>query len=240
MKALIAISSCGDFERNGNNQAMRDTWLPQVRMFSGLDYRFFFGVGQHARELDDAIVLPDVQDDYANLTYKTRASLRWAHAQGYDFVFRCFPDTLVRVERLMAYGFEKYDYLGDFRGDVPPPGVTLQQAGDYASGGPGYWLSRRAFDLLLDAPVLGVWRDEITTFAEDLWTGRILGQHPVTLAYRDEQHKFVNRGSCKRAWPYQNNDVISSHLSCPIAYNRSVMYAAHRAFHSFSDRLVTT
>lgn len=228
MRTLIAISSCGDFERNGNNQAVRDTWLKDA-IALGVPYKFFFGIGQGEPELEDSIVLPDVPDDYAHLTYKTRASLGWAEVYGYDFVFRCFPDTYVRVDRLMACGFEQHDYQGDFRGDVPPPGVSLQQAGDYASGGPGYWLSRRAFRLLVDAPVLGIGRDDITQQAEDFWTGRILGRHvEAELAYRDDWGKFVNKGS--RYWPRPENDIVSSHLSCPHPYDRAVMYAAHAAW----------
>jgi hypothetical protein len=45
MKPLIAISSCGDFESNGCNQAMRDTWLKDA-VALGLPYKFFFGTGQ--------------------------------------------------------------------------------------------------------------------------------------------------------------------------------------------------
>src|ERR1700679_1907986 len=114
MKSLIAISSCGDFESNGNNQAMRDTWLKDVRANSEaeLQYKFFFGEGQNAPQLEDSILLPDVPDDYGHLTYKTRASLRWAYEHGYEFVFRCFPDTYVRVDRLLQCAFTAVDYWG--------------------------------------------------------------------------------------------------------------------------------
>ena len=221
MKLLIAISSCGDFESNGNNQALRDTWLKDaIRL--GVPYKFFFGVGQGGPELGDSVILHDVPDDYGHLTYKTRASLRWAHAEGYDFVFRCFPDTYVRVDRLLACGFEQFDYLGDFRGEVAGPP-------NYASGGPGYWLSRKAFSFLIDAPVLGVWRDEITSWAEDLWTGQVLGRHTdAALTYRDDWGRFVNHGS--RYWPSRGDTLITSHLSCPHPYDRAVMYAAHAAW----------
>jgi hypothetical protein len=237
MRCLIAISSCGDFERNGNNQAMRETWLPDLLKFPywgtgyhAVDYKFFFGVGQDAPMLKDSVILPDLPDDYGHLTYKTQASLRWADAQGYDFVFRCFPDTYVRVERLLSPNcpFFLYDYYGDFRGDPSTNEVTHQRAQNYASGGPGYWLSRRAFELLLEAPVLGVWRDEITPYAEDLWVGNILGRSSVPLKYFDDTKRFINRGS--RFWPTPENDVISSHLSCPERYDKATMYAAHWAW----------
>lgn len=228
MKCLIAISSCGDFERNGNNQAMRETWLPDIGKFPGLDYRFFFGTGQGEPDLEDSVILRDLDDGYGSLSYKTQSSLRWAHAEGYDFVFRCFPDTYVRVDRLMACGFREFDYYGDFRGDPSTNEVTHQRAQNYASGGPGYWLSRRAFELLLEAPVTGVWRDDITPYAEDLWTGNILGRSQLKLKYFDDTRRFINHGS--HFWPTPENEVITSHLSCPERYDKAMMYAAHAAW----------
>jgi hypothetical protein len=228
MKILIAISSCWDFEQNGNNQAMRDTWLPDARGVA--DVRFFFGIGQGAETaaLDPAemVLLPEVQDHYGELTYKTRASAAWALEHGYDFLFRCFPDTYVRVDRLMKCGFEGFDYFGDFRGDPSTNEVTHQKAQNYASGGPGYMLSQRAFSLLPPAPVIGVWRDDITPYAEDLWVGNILGRSARPLAYFDDNARFINRGS--HYWPTRQNDVISTHLSCPERYDKATMYAAHR------------
>lgn len=237
MKSLIAISSCGDFESNGNNQALRETWLNDLSPYSRLHYKFFFGVGQNAPELEDSVILSDVPDDYGHLTYKTRASLRWAHAEGYEYVFRCFPDTYVRVDRLMRCGFEIADYHGDFRseeGGRPDGGTgklmpTLQQAQNYASGGAGYWLSRKAFSFLLDAPVLGVWRDDLTPYVEDLWVGNILGKCGTLLRYFDDT-RFCNHGS--RMWPNPGNDVITAHMSCPERYDKSSMYAAHAAWKS--------
>jgi hypothetical protein len=129
----------------------------------------------------------------------------------------------------MSCGFEKFDYYGDFRGDPSTNEVSHQRAQNYASGGPGYWLSRRAYSLLLDAPVLGVWRDEITPYTEDLWTGNILGRHlELKLRYFDDTKRFINRGSF--SWPTPTNDAISAHLSCPERYAKERMYQAHAPF----------
>jgi hypothetical protein len=243
VKCLIAISTCYDFEKNGSNDALRETWLPDVGKFPELDYRLFVGRGQGAEDhllMDelprDMILLPDVEDDYGHLTYKTRASLRWAHAQNYDFVFRCFPDSYVRVDRLMNCGFTENDYHGDFRGDAKVNALEHGRAQNYASGGPGYWLSKRAYSLLVDKPILGVWKDNLTPYVEDLWTGNwlgrtFIGQLPAMdppLKYFDDQHRFINHGS--RFWPTKQNDVITSHLSCPERYTKDKMYSAHQAF----------
>ena len=228
MKALIAISSCWDFEKNLSNDALRKTWLPDVSEFPGLEYKFFVGHGQGAESAmlpDDCVLLSEVPDGYGHLTYKTRASLRWAHEREYSFVLRCFPDTYIRVDRLMACGFEGFDYFGDFRREC-----TESFALNYASGGPGYWLSRKAYQHLLDAPILGIWRDELMTYVEDMWTGNILGrarQAGHELSYFDDP-RFMNHGS--RHWPSPDNELISSHLSCPDRYEKETMYAAHGAW----------
>ena len=233
MNCLIAISTCWDFELNGNNDALRLTWLPEAERFA--DVRFLVGTGQGAERtlLDvglpaDTVLLPEVPDDYGHLTYKTRASAAWALERNYDFLFRCFPDTYVVPERLFACDFAKYDYYGDFRGDPSTNEVTHQKAQNYASGGPGYSLSQAGFSLLPYAPVTGVWRDDITPYAEDLWVGNILGRSTRRLAYFDDTRRFINRGS--RYWPTQKNDVISTHLSCPDRYAKEMMYACHQAF----------
>ena len=58
MKLLVAISSCGDFESNGNNQALRDTWLKTYATSPISEYKFFFGTGQGEPQLEDSIILP--------------------------------------------------------------------------------------------------------------------------------------------------------------------------------------
>jgi hypothetical protein len=216
---------------------MRDTWLKDA-VALGVPYKFFFGEGQGIGPWlspHDGILLSGVPDDYGHLTYKTKDSLCWAHHQGYDFVFRCCPDTYVRVDRLMACGFQQHDYHGDFRreeggrtdggtGEFRP---TLQEAQNYASGGAGYWLSRKAFSCLLNQPVTGVWRDDLTPYVEDLWVGNRLGKCGLVLKYFDDP-RFINHGS--NYWPSLRNDAITAHMSCPDRYNKAWMYAAHEAW----------
>lgn len=216
MNLLIAISSCFDFEKNGNNQALRETWLPDVPC----DYKFFFGTGQGAENTElpsDAILLAQVDDGYGDLSRKTQDSLRWAATEGYDYVFRCFPDTYCRPERLVNCGFEAHDYCGDFRGEHCGPD-------NYPSGGPGYFLSRMAYELLLDAPIEGVHR--VSTYAEDLWVGQILNRHrDAGLKYFDDT-RFINHGT-RGPGPLRGNTIISTHLSCPDRYYPDRMREKH-------------
>jgi hypothetical protein len=223
VKPLIAISSCWDYEKKGFNDALRQTWIPEAAKL--FDVRFFVGKGQGAETAElpaDMVLLPDIDDGYGALTYKTRASLRWAHEREYSNVFRAWPDTYIVPSRLLTCGFANHDYQGDFRNDPKP------LHGNYAPGGPGYWLSRKAFSLLIDAPILGVWKDEITVWAEDLWVGQILKNYP-DLIYRDDYLRFVNHGSAY--FPTRTNEVITSHLSCPYGFRGPAhMHECHQAF----------
>jgi hypothetical protein len=219
-RCLIAISTCWDFEKNGFNAACRDTWIPEA--VKNFDVRFFVGKGQGAEtaDLPDDTVLLDVDDGYQTLSYKTRAYLRWAHEREYPFCFGCFPDTYCVPSRLLECGFACFDYFGDFH--------DAAVRGNYAVGGPGKFLSRKAMKCLIDAPILGVWDDAITPWAEDLWVGQILKNYP-DLTYHDDWARFVNHGS--RYFPTRGNGVITCHLSCPEPYTDTArMYAAHNSF----------
>lgn len=232
MRLLVAVSTCWDFEKNGSNQVIRDCWLRDCAAV-GIDYRLFVGFGQGAEDdflfgkmHHDTIFLPQIEDGYGHLSYKTQASLRWAHAVGYDFVFRCFPDTYCRPERLIKCGFEAHDYYGDFRGEHCTPD-------NYPSGGPGYWMSRKAYELLLNAPIEGAGAQgkhtRVWSYAEDLWAGQILNWHrDKGLRYCDDK-RFINRGT-DRPGPLRTNEIISSHLSCPDRYYPDRMREKHAAW----------
>ncbi len=219
MRLLIAISSCFDFEKNCTNNAIRETWLAELDGVA--DYRVFYGTGQGAESAplrSDEVFLPEVDDGYGDLSRKTQHSLRWAAEHNYDFVFRCFPDTYCRPERLATCGFAERDYYGDFRREHCGPD-------NYPSGGPGYFLSRRAFELLLDAPIEGVHR--VGVYAEDLWVGQILNRHrDKSLKYFDDA-RFLNHGT-RTAGPLKSNTIISTHLSCPDRYYPDRMREKHQ------------
>src|SRR5258708_1228755 len=111
MRLLIAITSCRKYEENGNNKAVRETWLASARALC-LDGRFFIGDTTLVTPAD-AIKLP-VPDDYKSLPYKTRAMAKWALEKGFDFVYKCDRDTYVVPRRLLNSGFSAHDYHGHF------------------------------------------------------------------------------------------------------------------------------
>jgi len=245
VKILIAILSCQLFKDNGNNQALYDTWIPQVK---GADYKIFIGQGSTKTREDEVIV--DAQDDYLHVTYKAKAMYQWAHTQGYEYIFKCFPDTYVCPSRLLTSGFEKYDYSGNF--------VCKPITGDYCCGGTGCWFSSRAYEELIKAEIptedtiLQLGRSlrfgrgpkrpkptpsqivikNIDTWAEDKWSGDIVRKHKNFTTHHDTRYED-NIAACG---PELGNLKITQHLSRPLGegvhshYEKEWMYAKHAAW----------
>jgi hypothetical protein len=174
MKILLAIKSCIRDKDNGSHDAIRNTWGKYVL---GADLRFFYGKGMGnwlAMRNDETYL--DVNDDYAHLQHKTREILRWSLAHDYDFTFLADNDTFLIPERLMKCGFEQYDYSGLFETGNVKLGTTftLDWYGEavpgfypYASGGYGYFVSRKAAEIVV-ATEPGRW-------TEDAYIGQSLG-----------------------------------------------------------------
>ena len=145
-------------------------------------------------------VLLHVPDDYFHLVYKIRAIHRWALNYDFTHIFKCDTDTYVDADRLMASGFEKYDFTGG------PAGIEC------VAGGGGYWVSRRSSGLLSNAP--------IAYWAEDGWVSGTLRANGIALhtdpRYSDNPVK-------------DDNDLISTHLGFKHGYKNTMMYEAHRA-----------
>lgn len=197
MRVLLAIKSCARLAALENVQ--RHTFLPNCPC----DYRFFRG--WENVDGPDVVAL-DAPDEYPFLPFKTHAIARWTLDAGYDFAFLCDTDTYVRPERLLASGFERHDYTGFFSYDAPdapkPPGSHHA----YASGGSGYWLSRRGLELVAAATP---WRDNIDPVrgslrGEDLWVGWTIGDAGI-VCHKDPRYRLYAPG------PLAHNDTITIH-----------------------------
>src|SRR5271157_5114842 len=129
-RVLVAITSC--HMHRAWQSAQRDTWLPEL----GCDYRFFLG-NPVADAAQDEVFL-NCPDDYHSLYHKTQGLVRWALERGYDYLYKCDVDTLVCPKNLLSSGFEQWDYTGG-------------RNGHFASGGSGYWLSRKAMELVANS-----------------------------------------------------------------------------------------
>lgn len=189
-RPLIAIVTCHALRERA--LAQRETWAKNVQ---GADVRFFVGGGE--AQLPDEVVLP-VADDYHSLPAKTQAMFRWALEHEYTHVFKSDDDSYIQVERLLASGYEKADYMGRVRGPSGPyPAV-------YCSGF-AYWLSAKAAKIIAETTLNG-------DTAEDRVVGNALldaGIHPV----HDARYAVVtsNRNMrSAREGPRQGNDIIAA------------------------------
>lgn len=189
MRILFAIMSCWLCEVNGDNQSVRDTWIKDLAPWTSVDYKFFHGSGYSAYpgsdkkysrdDVDEVpldVVVLESPESYIHLIERAQELYTWAHQRGYDHVFKCYPDTLVDVDKLMSSGFEQYDYFGHW---LTAPGTprgdgTVNQYG-CLGGGEGYWLSKRACELIIKAIPC------IDPIGEDTWVGEVMGRNGIEM-----------------------------------------------------------
>lgn len=127
--------------------AVRETWAADAAAL-GVDVRFFYGTGSQAT---DALgVILSCPDDYEHLPHKTIAICRWAVEQGYDYMLKVDDDTAVYVDRaVQELMSNRFDYAGCLHHAV-------------CTGGPGYWLSKRAMKEVARNGVQDHWAEDVT------------------------------------------------------------------------------
>jgi hypothetical protein len=185
----IVVKSCVAHE--DREAAQFDTWAELTPIV-------YFATGE----------ILGIPDDYAHLPHKTHAMCRFlTGAFAEDFAFFCDTDTYVHVPRLLASGYEQHDYVGH----------ALEISGiPYASGGAGYWLSRKAMDIIAREAV----PDHFPY--EDYMVGAALYEHCIPL-HHDPRYTLA-----LDSWPEPGNDLITKHLSMNGPYKIEMMYEAHR------------
>ena len=174
MRLVIGVKSCQRDRLAGFHKAIRETWGKD----SGSALRFFVG-GEPVNEFDEIAL--DCPDGYWELPYKTKAILQWFLTSGYDHIFLCDCDTYV-LPSTFTLGHEQVDYAGKI--SLWPRGATvgttftyndgrgniITDCAPWASGGYGYFLSRKAAEAIV--------KENPSHWAEDLWVGQVLG--PLT------------------------------------------------------------
>lgn len=198
MKLLIAVKSCAEDMQRGAHQAIRETW---GRDFKNSDLRFFIGIGDSNWILDEDEVFLLAPDDYDGLPQKTKSILKYSLEREYDYTFLCDVDTFLMPSKLMNCGFEKYDYSGRFGFTVPlgqkyiyrdNRGIVNENAYIAASGGLGYFLSKKAAEIVV--------QHEPDTWAEDLWVANVLGPK---IATREITAAHLDEFECHISWHFR-------------------------------------
>lgn len=194
-KLAIAVKSCHRDLDAGFHEAIRGTWGQEAKAL-GIDLFFFVGKDptqndtRRVRRYVNGEVVLDCDDSYDYLPVKTRRICQWLGGKVFSHLFLCDNDTLVRPKLFSTTGFELLDYLGDFFANSPGQapfkytderGNTYNECRSWASGGFGYFLSRRAADIVASTPP--------RFWAEDLYVGN-------TLAPAIDQH-IIKAGSIK-------------------------------------------
>jgi len=134
-------------------------------------------------------------DDYHSLTQRTRCFCEWALRFGdWDYLFKCDDDTYVAIDRLIQFDTGGRDYIG------ANPWKHDSRVIPYASGGAGYFLSRRAAEIVAR-------NLRHSGGAEDKLVGRILRRHGINVQLDDRFVPFGSELLCTR----KDNDIITTH-----------------------------
>lgn len=160
-------------------------------------------------------VLPcAVRDDYSAIWEKTRAMCQWALAcRDWNYLFHADDDTYVHVPRWQHAAADlRDDYVGRALAHDWWPF-------EYASGGAGWWLSRRAVAIVSERLGAHVGRYRVqgrTIVEDDVLVGRVL--RDAGMAVVDDPRYDWTAAATLRA------DQITAHWLGP-----SAMLALHRS-----------
>lgn len=182
---------------NPRLQAIRDTWWKDTDL-QNLTAKFFYGRPPDNRQAKaDEVFLP-VDDDYGHLVDKSNAIIRWAYENGFDFVFLCDDDTAVYIDRLLDEINIGFDYAGYLNGKS-------------CSGGPGYFLSRKAMAEVARNPITSHWAEDVAVSMCMSYAGI----EPVMLPNHRpgfSAHYFFNEGFDPNKL---GSDIVSMHALTP-------------------------
>ena len=239
MKILLAITSCVRDAQNGNNQAIRDTFLVDAKSHPEVEYRFFLGDGTSTGEDETKLragvhgaVDPNRGIDYdTKCTESEQSTKTTSYEPKADEVMLPVPDDyfhLVYKVRAMHRWIQQqtpgFDFVYKCDTDTYVDIMRLLNSGfqnhDFSggpagcgniAGGGGYWVSCKASSIVTHAPV--------TNWAEDCWLSETLKKHGIT-PYMDVRYSD-NAVTL-------HNDLISTHLGFKPGYDSSMMTFAHR------------
>ena len=182
MNLAVCVKSCHKDLDRGCHDAIRSTWGLDLKAL-GVETYFFMGSDpsqqdtRRCRRYVSNEVVVDCRDDYESLPVKTRRICQWVMGKTFERVFLCDTDTYINARAFLSSSFERYDYAGRFIKDGTYPGGPPFRYEDehgnlypecraWASGGWGYFLSRRAANVIASTPP--------TMWAEDMQVGNSL------------------------------------------------------------------
>lgn len=197
---FVAVICCQRDQKNGCLD-----WFRKSIANRSIPYRIFLGQGCVATHSDEVVL--SVDDSYQRLPWKVQGALQWALTYtDATHIFKVDCDARIWPDRLIAFNFDGYDYIGDFSDGHMP----VLRPDTYACG-PGYCLSRRAAEKVIAAKAeqtveLRTYPPHDKVYAEDEFVGRVLNQtrryhsdlfasHFAGRAYNESQDKLIVLGN---------------------------------------------
>lgn len=191
MNIVVGILSANHYQQR--RQEIVDTWLPEIEQL-GITVAFLIGDTAEGRNV---LNLP-CPDDYDSLPQKTRMFAQWViDYTDADYLFKTDDDTYIHPQRFKTYA-DSLDGSADYIGVDPVSDETTPAPPFFASGGAGYFLSRKAAQIIA-TDMLDL------QGAEDLQVARTLLRHGIVL--RNDK-RF---GAWARNEITTENDQITTH-----------------------------
>ena len=201
MKPIILIAAWQGYKARGDQDACRETYLKEWGHL--IPHRFVYDREYDGLDWKDDEIIVDAPTGFMECVFKTHLGVKWALEEGYDYVFSVPTDCYIVIPRLLASGYEKFDY----------PGYQVPGEG-HIGGGSGYWLSKRA--------MLIVANSEPELDYEDRWVGNALRTYDI-LGVHDPRYWSSEQTRVDGA--------ITAHLSHATGiYNPRWMVTLHEKF----------
>lgn len=206
MNIIVGVMTSRSYTER--RRACEQTWFCRLKRQPNIRPLFLVGDDVGAGEVTaDTLRLP-CDDNYCALPYKTREFCRWAMGQDFDYVFKCDDDTFICVARFLSFQPNGLDYIGVDPVDHINP--------KFASGGAGYWLSRKAVAIVANMDVRAIQEATGGPPAEDLIVYHALTMHGVRFA-QDKRFQAWNQ---PHRQPRAANEVITCHYINPSEMRR--------------------
>ena len=190
--------------------ACSSTWVRRLNASPNVRVVFLVGANAEKARLDgDDLRLP-CGDDYYSLVHKTKEFCRWALTQAFDYLFKCDDDTFVVADRFLEFDPAGRDYIG-----VDPVDHINPR---FASGGAGYWLSRRAAEVVADMDVERT-ISEASINAEDYCVYWVLKDR-----FRFDNDQRFQAWNQPHRTPKWSNEIVSVHYMPPCEMHRLDTY----------------
>ena len=191
-RVLIALFSAKKFQKRLDTCLA--TWLKDAQAVAQ-PYKIVQAVGGAGDEaslpqVDGHFLHLALPDNLISLPGHLKMFCHWALREaGWDYVFKCDDDTYISIPRFLSY-HPTSDYEG---------GYCNYHGKQYAHGGGGYFISRKAVEYL----ACGL----PSTGSEDLLVGDVLRANGITCKFSS---LFEGWGTARKR-PRSNNDTITTH-----------------------------